>query len=59
VPPRDEILRRFFFAAISVGFKSACHYNSVTVCSSFVLRCYANVVIPLKPLWGRAGSVGA
>ena len=35
------------------------YYIDVTVCPGFVLRCYASVVIPLKPLLGRACSVGA
>ena len=41
-----------FFIAISIEFESTWSYNGVTVCSGFVLRCYANVVFPLKPLVG-------
>jgi hypothetical protein len=47
-----KILRRLYFVAISVVFESTGHYNVMIVCSSFVLRSYANVVIPLKPLVG-------
>jgi hypothetical protein len=36
----------------SVEFNALGRYIATSVCSSFVLRCYANVVIPLKPLLG-------
>jgi hypothetical protein len=52
-PPRDENLAAVFFCGnFGRALKLLDHYNGVTVYSSFVLRCYANVVIPLKPLLG-------
>jgi hypothetical protein len=35
-----------------VRVKSGAPHTLHAVCSSFVLRCYANVVIPLKPPLG-------